>query len=205
LRCNKLRYPWYRGIAVVLYAAKLFPTCLIWVMFRGGNPFLQKFADEFPYASVGAREQRASRIKEGNLQALVTPPGWGGPSGELWIVLAYDALDQSGKGAGRSAVFFAIRSVHQVSCTPMANANPKTHTPSPTTIPTKSGAKSAVISSTPLGTAERRGDCANILYTSLGDCPPWGCSRMIPPFSVPSFVFLSLAEHTLLLGQSATN
>src|SRR5262249_52905925 len=54
---------------------------------------------------------------------------------------------------------------------PIANAKPNTHIPSPTTSPTKSGAKSAVISSTPPGTAERREGCNTILYTSVGRRP----------------------------------
>ncbi len=44
--------------------------------------FCLRFADEFPYASAGVREERARRVKEGKPAGLVTPPGWGGPGGD---------------------------------------------------------------------------------------------------------------------------
>ena len=72
------------------------------------------------------RKKEDPQGKGGETCRPCTPPGWGRPSGELWIVQAYAALGQSGKGAGRSALFFTCCCGDRVSCTPIANASAKT-------------------------------------------------------------------------------
>ena len=72
-----------------------------------------------------------------------------------------------GNEAGVTIGVSALRRTHQVSWMPIANASPRTQRPRTTTMPTKSGAKSAVMSRVPVGIAESDGTCENILSASL--------------------------------------
>src|SRR5712692_11549621 len=70
-----------------------------------------------------------------------------------------------GNEAGVTIGVSALRRTHQVSWMPIVNASPRTQRPRTTTMPTKSGAKSAVMSRVPVGIAESDGTYENI-------CPP---------------------------------
>src|SRR5262245_30401602 len=116
------------------------------------------------------RKKQACRVKEGN------PTGHEHrQAGEDLAVrcesvtYVYAALGNDGCGSVTPG--WAWRVACRTSCTPIINANAKTPNPMPTTIPTKSGVKSAVISSTPLGIAKRRGVCQTIVRTSYAYRP----------------------------------